>query len=1005
MYFVLMALLLSFTFNACSSDSPEEVLPEKEEPEVPPEKYEDDVVNPDYVPIDWEKTKLHEIDEENGRYSFDASSETENLKPGSILTIDADTASYIVIVKKLKRDNGKISIEARKGDLCDIFANTEFTLSTGGESARNSSKNVMLPQKISFLDIDGEWKEYDFMNSSSPSHLTGNLWKWNNDELEGRVLYDHPKFKIYLEKSDFHIDIDLNMTLSFSGRTLQEVKDDIEKQYRSKALSIAANIEGRFETNQQLRLDAWHQYTCDNDERIKELSKYLPKIRVVFSVFGVPVEVSLNADVYRAVSFSLDGEISAYMGFTDKASGTLGFKWNQSDDRLGPVKDFKNELSVTYPTMKGKGDMNGKVWLYPRIRVILYELLGPSFDIRPYMRTNIHGGFYEELLSSSKDFCAWDLSNYVGLDARAGLSLMFVGHEVKNISTGDMNVFDKCIYHSPYDIRYVSSTSKSVQRNVPNTVKFEVYDMDSILNKSIPTILRQIVKFEGKGELSSKYGIVDHGQVSVEWIPTSFKDTLYARLYNVDGKIMKEAKFYGDTQINVMTENASVEKTDVICFGKLEGMDDFSEVEYGIKINENHVTSHNINNSIYSVELSDLSEGKYNYCAYAKIGTEIYYGDIKTFTIEKNQYLSLEEFYNSTNGDNWINNKGWLKEADLLDWYGIENEQGSVRLSLEANNLSGDAILRNCDYVTSLFLGDNPISSLTLENCYWKVRLPQNGDNPISSSYGRLQVGLPGNGENINMVSCKGGTYLYAKNGKIGNLDVSFLRGGLTIQRDISGQDERNVEIGYINYSNSYDPEWSHNIIHGVNTIVNEINISDCPGISVYIPKIKKIKIKNISRPLSNAISGIDVGVYDYRGDGHIGTVHVDQCGKPLGGLSFRHRVDILDITNVDGFSEQYDYSLFLTFDKGVKEVNVSNVSVKHFGVWTPNVTPINISNSKMYISAGYIYNGVDTADNVYHIKDCIIIYDAWNMEESMHISSFTGTERQLSDYIWSLEE
>ena len=30
MYFVLMALLLSFTFNACSSDSPEEVLPEKE---------------------------------------------------------------------------------------------------------------------------------------------------------------------------------------------------------------------------------------------------------------------------------------------------------------------------------------------------------------------------------------------------------------------------------------------------------------------------------------------------------------------------------------------------------------------------------------------------------------------------------------------------------------------------------------------------------------------------------------------------------------------------------------------------------------------------------------------------------------------------------------------------------------------------------------------------------------------------------------------------------------
>ena len=65
-----MALLLLFTFNACSSDSSEEVLSEKEEPEVPPEKYENDVVNPDYVPIDWKKTKLHEVDEENGRYCW-----------------------------------------------------------------------------------------------------------------------------------------------------------------------------------------------------------------------------------------------------------------------------------------------------------------------------------------------------------------------------------------------------------------------------------------------------------------------------------------------------------------------------------------------------------------------------------------------------------------------------------------------------------------------------------------------------------------------------------------------------------------------------------------------------------------------------------------------------------------------------------------------------------------------------------------------------------------------
>lgn len=52
--------------------------------------------------------------------------------------------------------------------------------------------------------------------------------------------------------------------------------------------------------------------------------------------------------------------------------------------------------------------------------------------------------------------------------------------------------------------------------------------------------------------------------------------------------------------------------------------------------------------------------------------------------------LALVAFYHSTNGDNWVNNGGWLK-APVSEWYGvrrIENERVKS-LSLYDNNLNG----------------------------------------------------------------------------------------------------------------------------------------------------------------------------------------------------------------------------------------------------------------------------------------------------------------------------
>ena len=95
--------LLIILFIACSEEDnlPDNMsLPSEEE-------YETELVNPDYVNIDQETTRLVECDPDKGRYTFTSNMSTEKIRPGSILTVDADTIGYIVIVQSVEKKGRK----------------------------------------------------------------------------------------------------------------------------------------------------------------------------------------------------------------------------------------------------------------------------------------------------------------------------------------------------------------------------------------------------------------------------------------------------------------------------------------------------------------------------------------------------------------------------------------------------------------------------------------------------------------------------------------------------------------------------------------------------------------------------------------------------------------------------------------------------------------------------------------------------------------------------------
>ena len=74
----------------------------------------------------------------------------------------------------------------------------------------------------------------------------------------------------------------------------------------------------------------------------------------------------------------------------------------------------------------------------------------------------------------------------------------------------------------------------------------------------------------------------------------------------------------------------------------------------------------------------------------------------------------LVKLYNATDGDNWINNEGWLTELPLYQWHGVDvNYHGRVaRLNLGNNNLEGALIpeIGNLRQLKDLRLTSNDLS-------------------------------------------------------------------------------------------------------------------------------------------------------------------------------------------------------------------------------------------------------------------------------------------------------
>lgn len=160
-------------------------------------------------------------------------------------------------------------------------------------------------------------------------------------------------------------------------------------------------------------------------------------------------------------------------------------------------------------------------------------------------------------------------------------------------------------------------------------------------------------------------------------------------------------------------------------------------------------------------------------------------------------YNTLLTFYNSTNGDSWINNTNWLDNTTPLNsWHGVTVENGRVtRLELGSNNLNG--------------VIPSEIGSLSELKYLWLWANQLTGSIPPEI----------GNLTNLIEMDLSPNTFTGSIPSEIGNLvnlEILWLnQNGLTGNIPMSFQNLINLKELYLIGSVGIDSEWSSSAYNG----------------------------------------------------------------------------------------------------------------------------------------------------------------------------------------------
>lgn len=162
------------------------------------------------------------------------------IQDGKAIVLPSQYDYDVRVIEKHEINGNQVSLKTRQGNMCDLFQNTEFTLTTNPDlspvSRTGKGGSIITPSQVTLVAGDSRIVIYDNKMASTRAdvNIVDNLYTFSQD-YKGNVLYEKDGSKLYWDKCAFDLGLNSVFYFNFSEEVIDEIKkgDNAYKVYNS----------------------------------------------------------------------------------------------------------------------------------------------------------------------------------------------------------------------------------------------------------------------------------------------------------------------------------------------------------------------------------------------------------------------------------------------------------------------------------------------------------------------------------------------------------------------------------------------------------------------------------------------------------------------------------------------------------------------------------------------------------------------------------------------------
>lgn len=545
----LFLTLLLLLCAGCGKDEPG-IEPGPDTPDTPVEN------TSVYIPIDWDKADISQLNLATGEVSLSfTGSEIPTFENGlSLIVLQTDTSAYIRRVIDSHIDGKTANLQTIEADMTELFADTQFTLSLDPSAERTPTKAGMAsvgadgtlhPVRIVELTENNTYRTlYDIHHKTSPTKAEGEaelIIEFPEVDKSGKVIAASEDGNLSLYWDTYKQNFSMNATAHFKfGEAVKEkqVTENLKINV-SELEEFSFAIGAKAQWDMILGATAKGKFEYEENDIVIAKEMFKPRVFIFFTPTGIPVILTLGSDLLGDFSADGDAKITIKGGVTFKGSLTTGIEYKEK--KWQPIGKPEFNYQIHPLQVKAFANLNMKVSAYPKIKIKLYNFLGPAFSPKPFLKDSVQMGMFNEFGSVSKDYYGWTEKTYAGFDLQTSIMLDFIGIN-QELPLPPITIEGQ-FYNAPDKIELKSpANGTEIPLDTPTEITFNV--TRKLLGADLP-IHGVSVKFESEnGKVSQDFALTDSpGTAKVQWTPTSPNASLTAKIFDAAGEIISQATF------------------------------------------------------------------------------------------------------------------------------------------------------------------------------------------------------------------------------------------------------------------------------------------------------------------------------------------------------------------------------------------------------------------------------------------------------------------------------